>query len=68
MGHVHDTILALCVNDPACWKSTPILQTTECPDEDLTLLGPETYSYTPSVERQSCKLSTSGVLPSTRGF
>ena len=44
--HGHDRSLALCVNDPVSWKSTPVLQTTECPDEDLSLLDPETYSDT----------------------
>ena len=53
----HDRRLSLCVNDPAYWKSITVLQTTECPDEDLSLLDPETYSDTPSVELQ---LSTSG--------
>jgi hypothetical protein len=57
--------LSLCVNDPEWWKSTPVLQSTECPDEDLSLLVPETYSDTLSVERQ---LSTSGGLQVLVGF
>ena len=56
--HGHDRSVVMCVNDP-------VLQTTECPDEDLSLLVPETYSDTPSVKRQ---LSTSGVLQMPVGF
>jgi hypothetical protein len=60
MGHVPmgTTEDWWCVNDPVYWKSTPVLQTTVCPDEDLSLLDPETCSDTPRVEHQ---LSTSGV-------
>ncbi len=59
--HGHDRNLTQCVNDPASWKSTPFLKTTECPDEDLSLqsLGPQTYSEPPGVKRS---LLTSGVL------
>jgi hypothetical protein len=63
--HGQDRNLSLCVNDPEWWKSTPVLQSTECPDEDLSLLVPETYSDTLSVERQ---LSTSGGLQVLVGF
>ena len=49
--HGHDRILELCVNDSACWKSTPVLQPPPWPDEDLSLLGSEvvcvTYSDSP---------------------
>ena len=44
--HGHDRTLVMCVNDPVCWKSTPVLQSW--PDEDLSLLVPETYSDSPS--------------------
>ncbi len=58
--HGHDRNLALCVNEPACWKSTPILQATVCPDRDFSLLGSKTYGNTPA---SNVQLSTSGVLP-----
>ena len=44
MGMIEDRSLALRVNDPACWTSTPVLQST--PDEDLSLMGTETYGDT----------------------
>jgi hypothetical protein len=42
--HGHDRRWTLCGKDPVCWKSTPVLQPPPRPDEDLSLLGPETYS------------------------
>jgi len=35
--HGHDRSLALCVNDPACWTSTPVLQSTH--DRTRTLVS-----------------------------
>jgi hypothetical protein len=61
----HDRSLTLCVNDPVCWKSTSVLQTTECPDEDLILLVPR-HIVTPPVS--NVQLSTSGVLQVRVGF
>jgi hypothetical protein len=61
--HGHDRSLALCVNDPACCQSTPVLQSTPWPEEDLSLLG--RHMATPPAS--NVQLSTSGVL-STRGF
>jgi hypothetical protein len=35
--HGHDRRVALCVNDPERWKSTPVLQSPPWPDEDLSI-------------------------------
>ncbi len=41
--HGYDRHLDLCVNDPTCWKSTPVLQSTPWPDEARSLVVTETY-------------------------
>ncbi len=62
--HGHDRSLMLCVFDPACWQSTPVLQSTRWPDEDLSLWGRRHITTRPA---SNSKLSTSGVLQVHRG-
>jgi hypothetical protein len=46
--HGYDRRWALCGKDPVCSKVTPALQPPPWPDEDLSLLGSETYSDAPT--------------------
>ena len=50
----------VCVKMTRFWQSTPVLQSTPWPDEDLSLVGTETYGDTVSVP--NTELSTTGVL------
>jgi hypothetical protein len=54
--HGHDRSLALCVNDPARWASTPVLQSTPLPNEGLSLLGTRDiwpYNSAPNAELET---------------
>jgi hypothetical protein len=59
--HGHDRSLVLCLNDPACWQSTPT--SSQPSDRTRTLVSwLETYGDTPSVEgpngqpRSTCRV------------